>query len=285
MNRKLLLVLILLLSATPSYAEVIFSDNFNNAGYATWDANDGVLAGTGWDYARAYDVTDRCADPPMNPLYGMHGGPGRGGSGYSMAIPRCGMTVNYDGEQRKNFDWSGGTGRYTSWYLSFSIKVDPNINKPDGCAAGFKMLDRMIIKHTACDHTVYFQMYRNGCPGDWLILTDYAPFYHDVLISRADYVDNTWHHIEFHFDTQAQTVSSWLDGAFVTTVSNVVYGCDYLDEARVGIGNTTQETAFQNEWLYLYIDDFVVSTTRNGLPSDWATTPSFNCTISGGTFR
>lgn len=272
---KLLIIIGLLLVASPGWGAVLYSDDFDDCtsncaptASSISPPNSSALW-TAW-YTNASATADGVTHWNSEIT-----SPGRGGSGKSLKVWR--HSIYWTGYSGINGNIATATNdMYFRYYIKIPVEMDITpavdylkwwrINVPGG-------IEQYIGMRAVNRSTAYVSLY-NSAQGHTTVLT------HTQTLSLWD---GNWHCLEFHFNNTSTTGTAevWMDG--VATYSNSSYaypGTGIMRQFQhFSVGNHGDGGNWQNSWQAIEFDDLVISTTYVG--PDSSSTP----TIRSGGFR
>jgi hypothetical protein len=196
--------------------------------------------------------------------------------------------------------WLYGADAKREVYLRWYMKVPPAAQFDKACASGFKFW-RFILRETGISPGPEFYLnvsgatFATGTLGIWYNATSQW----GDLMPVSSFNDGNWHCHELHIKcnstatTADGVVEYWLDGGIAGTPNTSLTGLILypvnsaaIHRTGLGMGNTTEETPFyQSNWTAIAFDDYVLSTTYNGLIGGAPTAPTSVPTVGVGGFR
>lgn len=261
---KLLIIIIIALLSSQSYAAVFVNESFDGAGWSDfctaeyppspWCQDCGA---TGSEQTSTQDGQTHCELEVYSP--------GRGGTGNSMRHWRYGSLWQGDTAISLSQSALGGSSPtviYMRWYMLVPVAWSSyGIDNQKLWRVRISGNNEMYLNFYGNEEsgTTHLRYCPNGS-GDDCFASDVA--------SSASWHDGQWHCHEFMFNIATRTVTYWLDGVQTFNKSPIDMGgiptsATFGDGSSVMwhflFGNRTTGSSYPSSWQYIEFDDFVLA--------------------------
>lgn len=259
-TNRLILFLIILITALPASAEIIFQDNFDSCDGSACTVNASTPPSGWYEWHVQGGLSAECNSETKN--FGEITTPGRGGNGKSLKVWRCGTAPTHDDYTGVLGYWFSGT--VNSAYFRYYLKLPPAM---DATLGGAWYVKSWRINTTAGSTEIYFNFNGAGSlqANGSLQVYDGGPGW-TTLISNSvlsSIWDGEWHCLQFLVDISGSHISAWVDGVqtYDGSYSYTATG-NFLRIQHFGVGNYSSDSTWQSTWQAMEFDDFIIATTK-----------------------